>query len=158
MWINCPSWLLISTTFNILFRTLVEQPDYIGIMKDLVSVYLLPILFSIIIIIINRFAPHILCCLHPQVLCPWLPRPLVLSGAPHFVALCVRLQGAKKVSGFSLLHCLIKFSGIESSSSLVSSHQVFMSDLWWASTPSFPQIQFFCTSISLAYVMYNINL
>jgi len=54
----------------------------------------------------------------------------VLTEAP-LVALCVRLQEVEKVSVFSLLHCLIKSSGIESSNVyvwLVSFNAIIFTD------------------------------
>jgi len=52
MWINCPSWLLIFTTLNILFRIPLEQLDYIGIMKDLVIFYLFLWALSALVLVI----------------------------------------------------------------------------------------------------------
>jgi len=129
--------------------TFVEQPNYIGITKDLVTVYLLPtrIIIFIYPCTSNHFAPQNLttatfyCALGCYV-------PLFCLGL-HLLLYCVfDYKGGK--------HFWILFTTLRQSSSLVLSHQMFMCDLWWALTPSFcPQIQYFCTSIPLACVMCN---
>jgi len=93
-----------------LFRTLVEQPYYWYYERiRIIMSFICPCISNLFTPF--GWQPPLSLGLHPQVPCPQLPRPLVLSGAP-LVALCVRLQG---VSRFFLLHCLIKFSSIESS-------------------------------------------